>query len=104
MIVKQTEIRGEGANLLATTFQLKSPLHQVSHLVSQSSNYEEERRNKLRGRKKEFPTEVTAFMSPCLNQMANLSFFWELRYSHLVFIKKKDMSSSCCSKKKRTSL
>ena len=43
--------------------------------VSQSSNYEEERRNKLRGRKKEFPTEVTAFMSPCLNQMANLSFF-----------------------------
>ena len=27
------------------------------------------------GEKKEFPTEVTAFMSPCLNQMANLSFF-----------------------------
>ena len=32
---------------------------------------------------------VTAFMSPCLNQMANLSFFWESRYGHLVFTQEK---------------
>ena len=56
-------------------------------LYQQSSNYEEEKRNKLRGRNNEFPTAVTAFMSPCLNQMANLSFFWESRHGHLVFTK-----------------
>ena len=91
MIVRQTEIRERGSKPACHHFpaEVSSSSSFPPGYISQSSNYEEERRNKLRGRKKGFPTEVTAFMSPCLNQMANLSFFWELRYGHLVFIKKR---------------
>ena len=76
-VVKETEIRERGCKPACHHFPAEvssSSSFPPGYIVQVQITRKKEGTN-YEGEKKEFPTEVTAFMSPCLNQMANLSFF-----------------------------